>query len=517
MSKLPARALVLSIAVLSGCTTTYVGHKLPVDGALPTDKPSGIPFMMTKPVYTVDIAGDANDPSKPVYTLKATDVPDPTQRYTIALDPALLVDGTYELNFGTLGNVTSAVGQSVSRVVATIESMASFAVNRSAFLANKDMGPVFTQYVSFVTKSDAPACTKKMVRKNKDGTSEELAVQNIIADALNGLKIDAEAELRERDTTKVEDKTSSLAASRYYYQTAEQRACLEAVADEVRASTRKTEQNEKEAYAKTATGAKEDPTLPAPWQQWLTSVDGAVEALDKDSIEKLGKGDLPGPLKSVSGSASTFVKNQITNAQVGQMAEQLGFMPPEVWRSRRFQDIERQLKQRRFAELIKDKDKSKEKRKDKEKGNEKTEPEQPTTPALEEEWAVILGEPKLVQRIAKIDTLLSQVSTAPTGVGNAARNPAAEHVQLREERDKLQERVDRLRSELVAKNKAVDAQPEKKKVDGQTDVQVVLVKPSFIEAVAKSPGTFDKLPPYVVVIRPMPEPAVLANPPTAAK
>ena len=100
----------------------------------------------------------------------------------------------------------------------------------------------------------------------------------------------------------------------------------------------------------------------------------------------------------------------------------------------------------------------------------------------------------------------------PPAPGTGPRYAATEHVQLREERDKLQERVDRLRNELVAKNKVIDAEPEKKKVDPRTGVRVMLVRPSFIEKVAANPGTVSDLPEYVLVVKPVHEPTVLPDP-----
>jgi hypothetical protein len=61
-------------------------------------------------------------------------------------------------------------------------------------------------------------------------------------------------------------------------------------------------------------------------------------------------------------------------------------------------------------------------------------------------------------------------------------------VQLREERDKLQDRIDKSRADLVGKNKELEAPVAAKKVESKSDVQVALVKRSFIEAVAANPG-----------------------------
>ena len=133
-------ALALAAAALAGCTT-YVGKRLPADGKLATTDITGLPFNLTKPQYSVDIAPDANDATKAVYTLKSTDVTDSTQRYTLALDPALLVDGTFEFTYGDQGNITSATATSTSRVIATLEAAVSFAINRAAFMPLPETSP----------------------------------------------------------------------------------------------------------------------------------------------------------------------------------------------------------------------------------------------------------------------------------------------------------------------------------------------------------------------------------------
>ena len=56
-----------AVLTLAGCTTTYVGQKLDPDGKL--TKPGGVPFVLTKPEYTVAVTADAGDATKPVYTL----------------------------------------------------------------------------------------------------------------------------------------------------------------------------------------------------------------------------------------------------------------------------------------------------------------------------------------------------------------------------------------------------------------------------------------------------------------
>lgn len=492
----------LGIGALAGCATTYVGQKLPPDGQLTKDAVTGIPFVMTRPEFSVDIAPDASDATKAVYTLKQKDVPDRNHRYTIALDPALLVDGALDLTFGELGNLTGATATSTSRVIATLESAVSFVINRNAGGAAKDMSSVLGQYRKLLTGSDKAACTAQVKEKEKKREKEKekkpVTTALVIDGTIEALLAKATIEqASEADPVKAKAKASSLAAARFHYADSMQKACLETLVADARAdrvvSTKAAQDTYDKALLKAQTAATDEFS-----KAWIATLAEAVKALDVAAVEKLEKSSVPSDVKAVSGNAKSLINASIDASRLETMAEQFAYMTPEVWRARHLVSLERRIKQRRLDVLIAD------------KGGGKL--PDPQLVQLEREWASTLGEPKVALRIVELDKFLTEIRIVPGGPGSGARYAAADHVQLREERDKLQDRLDKARNELVAKNKVIDPEPDKKKVEPRTDVAVRLVRQSFVDTVAANPGAVKDLPDYVLVVEPIPSTAVLLDP-----
>ena len=483
-------ALAVSLASLAACTT-YVGQKTSSDGALPPGS-TGIPFVMTRPEYSVDIAPDADDPTKPVYTLKKTDVPDATQRYTIALDPALLVDGTFDVSFGENGNLTDAVATTTSTVVATIQSLVQLSIKSAAAgVAAKDMSSSFAQFLSLVQNSSAAQCASP--------------VKNELSAFANKLIGEAKLEQRDADPHKEREKASALAAARFHYLTEAQRQCLLAVEPKVRADAITARDQAKADYdksLKSATGIKGGNGATA---QLLRNVAKAVTDLSVPTLDKLTgeikTGSQPIEVSTAAGDAKTFVQASLDAKTAIGLAELFAYMPADVWRARHLQYVERELKAKRFALLLA-----------RPPGSTEAAQLRKDIADLEIDRVATLGESTLVSRIAALDDFLAQVRvTRAPGVGE--RFAADEHVKLREERDKLQARLDQTRTELIAKNKTVNAEAEKAKVETRSNVAVKLVSKSFIDKVALNPaGTFGELPPYVLLLTPTPEPAVRRDP-----
>ncbi len=481
--------LLACLGALSGCTT-YVAHKLPTDGTLKKDMVSGVPYVMTRPEYTVDIASDATDPTKAVYSLKQKDVPDPTQRYTIALSPALFVDGALDLTFGELGNLTSATATTTSRVVATIETAASVASNLALKGITKDMGGVLTTYKTLLESSDAVACTREVKRGGAP-------IKDALKSRIDLLLDDAIRVSSEISAEKANAKASSVVASRFYYRSRSEKECLDAVYDKARSHTQAQVDREKNKYEAARSTASASAKGKKASEAWIKNLEDAVKRLDVGAIDTLAKSKLDGGVEAASGPAKTYVNTALDAKRLVLMAEQFANMPLDVWRSRRIQDLERALQEKRLEKLV--------------AGNANASIDVEIA-QLEGDWAATLGAPGLIQRIAELDRFLAQVRTTSGPAGTGTRFAAAEHVQMREERDKLQEKVDRLRADLVAKNKVVDAEPEKKKVEPRTDIGVKLVKQSFVDAVAANPGKFEDLPEFVLVVSPIVVPPVESLP-----
>jgi hypothetical protein len=488
MDKSNGRAVCIALLLLTigGCTS-YKGHKLPENGALPKDKTTGIPFVMTKPMYSVDITADASDATKPIYTLRSIDVPDATQRYTIALDPALLVDGTYDLSFGEQGNIISASATNNSRVVATLDSFVSASIDLAAKGVGKDITSVLALYRQLVTDSVDAACTKT--------TNGEL-VKLQIANHINDLTSDARIEIKDSEQNS-EKTASALAASRYHYLNLAQRNCLIAVepasATHLNINVVKAKNN-----FDTALKNAKSSSLDKPSKNWLLSIESAVKDSDLEQIERLKKASISEALKSITSPAMIYVNESIDSKSLKQLGELFAYMTPDIWRARHLQYLESQISKKRLENLV--------------AGARGAQSSDITR--LESEWAATLGEPKLINRIDELDSFLSEVRVVPAGPGNSARYAATEFIQLREERDKLQERVDGLRTNVLSKNKLIDADPAKKKVVPRTDVNVKLVRSSFIDAVADNPGAFTDLPEFVLVVGSLSEPVLLPDPST---
>lgn len=487
--------VIVGIASLTACTT-YVGQKTAPDGALPPGS-TGIPFVMTRPEYAVDIAPDANDPTKPVYTLKQTDVPDSNQRYTIALDPALFIDGTFDLSFGENGNLTDAIATTSSTVVATIQSLVQLSIKAAASGAAKDVSSSLGRYLGLVGNSTAPQCTA--------------TVKNEVRTFADKLIVEAQVEQRDADlpNEKEKEKASALAASRYHYLTEAQRQCLVAVVPDVRKDADSVLGTAKTAYEKQLKVADATAADASAAKQQLRNVKNAVTSLSIPTLEKLAD-EVKGPsLKEVAALAAlakSYVQASLEAKTMNGLAELFANMSVDVWRARHLQYIEHELKAKRFALLLFHSQNSAD-----------SATLQREISDLEMDRVATLGEPTIVSRIAVIDSFLAQIRTT-RGVGAGERFAVDEHVKLREERDKLQARLDQTRTELLAKNKTVNADAEKPKVEVQSNVQVKLVSESFIDKVATNPaGTFGDLPTYILVLKPNPEPAVRREPSVTPK
>lgn len=125
---------------------------------------------------------------------------------------------------------------------------------------------------------------------------------------------------------------------------------------------------------------------------------------------------------------------------------------------------------------------------------------------LKDEWARTMGEPELVSRVARLDDQLRGMQ--PSKPNDQGRHSMIdEYVKMREEREKLQARINQLRSDLVAKNKITPLQPEPPKpenVTPRTNVPVALVRQSYVDGVNDKRGTYKgrPLPEFVLVLTP---------------
>jgi hypothetical protein len=460
----PALGGLLLLITLAGCTT-YVGHKLPASGELPAGA-TGLPYTMTRPEYSVDITPDAEDPSKPVFTLKQTNVPDAGQRYTLSLDPSLLANGKIDLTFGDGGNITESASTVTSQVVATIKAVAGFAVDQIGIKALKDDQSPLPAYRQTLRDTCA-----------KDGVGTAI-------DADMGV-IHQAAELAKPESG------NDAVLEKYFPKTAAQRDCLVSV----RLSIITTGDKEIQARQTAYTAARDKaPALPAALQPLKTRMDDWVKASDASSLksalayaQKLTPAQ---PELTAALLAGIGVVNQKIDADKQRNVAKLLDMSPNVWKSRYVKDLDQQIEadslQLHLATLA--------------KASPKAIADIRSTIALrEEQRADALGGLVLLARIRKLEEFLSEIRET-AGPAGQLRIAADEHVKLREERDRLRVQLKELAAAGTTANDKGNS-----KVKARSNVPVRIVKASYIEALLTTPAAlFSDLSDFVIVLEPIP-------------
>jgi hypothetical protein len=463
---------------LGGCTTTYVGHKLGVDGKLP-DGVSGIPYTMTRPEYRVDISADADDPSKAIFTVRQTNVPDPTQRYTLTLDPAWLTSGKLDLNFGESGNITDSTATSTSQVVATIKAIASLAVDVIGIKALKDESSSFTAYLDDIKSICA-------------------GVGKTITDDMAEIKVRAE-NIKEKSGVKAVNDD-------YYPKSPEQLQCLKKVRDQVIARETNAVKADAQKYTdvakQLATPTEELKQLKNSISEWVEAGDSAALDFAKTYVAKSTTLSSVPNLNETIDAGLTLVNNRKKAQEARERAVLFADMSPAAYRSRLVKDLARQIDLQyqvlSFAEQRK-----------------AAAPElrkiRAEILALEDRRAAELGVLAATRRVRMLDAYLAEIKQTTSANGHT-RIAADEHIKLREERDRLKGQIKEATTVTALANNKPDA-----KVAARTNVPVRIVKASYVQALEETPSAlFTDLSEFVIVLEPIPSPGA-AKTPTRAK
>lgn len=470
------RLLIVAAAAGSAACTTYVGHKLGPDGTLPPAA-TGIPYVMTVPEYTLDVTADSEDPSKEVYTLHKTDVPDPNQRYTIALDPALFNDGKFTVKLGDNGNLTEANSVVASRVVATIKAVGAIAAARAkgALDFSSPEGEALDRYRAFLKASTQSSCTASAGGGNK------------VASKIDG---DIKALVDKGEAEKPESGID-VATSRYFYASLAEKDCLAAV----RITVEKTTPD----YVTKSLGRYDAAVTQVDWldsapptatnveaRTIVKAVKGWVQAKDAASIDKAvaytGKHyrDVQG-LDNFVTAARAHVNQLLAADRVKALARAFD-IKPEVWRARAVKSIGRDIEALRLEKDLNPANRAH---------------IAGLIDAGEQRRAELVGGTALFERIRKIDDFLKEVRTVTTANGGV-RYAAEEHIKLREERDKLSAQLQGLIASTVSSDTKGAVKADVKPRKNQS---VRLANQHFVDQVNAGLGVlFDNPPEFVLVL-----------------
>jgi hypothetical protein len=120
----------MALVLLSGCSTyegVRLGFKKDRAGRDLPVQPTGIPYLLLRPEFTLRSKPAAGGENTVTYTLAVTYEADPDQMYSIKVDPGPFADGGFEIKLAPNGNITSTSATIADRIGPTITSLGSFA------------------------------------------------------------------------------------------------------------------------------------------------------------------------------------------------------------------------------------------------------------------------------------------------------------------------------------------------------------------------------------------------------
>ncbi|GEM_PF-4413491 len=152
MRKLTARVLVsAAFAAIAGCST-FSGEKLGVRGGEAV-VPTGIPYTLVRPVYTLSQTAPPADKKPATYALDVTYELDPTQTFSLKISPSWFADPTFTMQLAAGGTLQATNAKFTDQLVPTITALGSLVAN---LIGASTMG-VLDRYESSVREAVAIA------------------------------------------------------------------------------------------------------------------------------------------------------------------------------------------------------------------------------------------------------------------------------------------------------------------------------------------------------------------------
>lgn len=466
---------VLSAILLSSCST-YQGHKIAPDGTLPNER-TGIPFQMTKPEYTLNISPSASDATVANYTLVANYVPDPDNRYTLALDPALFADSTFLMKFGKFGNLSQNTSGTTSRVVATLTAASSFAV--SLIGATHDDASAYKLWTDEIASNKSESCSKNVravpVSLSPKGEKVQDTIQSEISE-LENLGSPTDQDVRRSQVL------------RYFHPiTVDQRLCLLAVHAKFKASEEADTKKKKERYLSSV--EKIASTDQGRQVIALVNKGDKVSLLAmkaKLDVAKTGEDVLFGVIQD--GIAWLEEKEQI--GEVVELSKRFAEMEPAVWKSRHLIYLERKLTISKTDLLM-----------------------VPAARRVTDPAALVLSNEikrftadaralfdaaEMFERLDNLNAFLAKVRTTSADRDRPPRYNAVEYIAIRNERDLIESQIAKIRLEIIGGNE-FNAPKAAPKIKERKGISIVQKEQSFVDAVNAGTSA-SKPPPYVLVL-----------------
>jgi hypothetical protein len=132
-------ATMLILLAITGCTHLS-GERLSdatpnSDSTAKGTKVTAIPFFLVRPHYTLARTVPTDAGASARYTLNVSYEPDPTQWYSIRLNPAWLSNPTFKLYFTTTGSLKTVNASTAEQITPTIKAIGSFVASLASTAA----------------------------------------------------------------------------------------------------------------------------------------------------------------------------------------------------------------------------------------------------------------------------------------------------------------------------------------------------------------------------------------------
>lgn len=469
MNLTPKLLIVSTFAFLECSCSSYRGHKIASDGTLPANENTGVPFQMTRPEYTLNVAPSAADATVATYTLIATHVPDPDNRYTLALDPAIFADSTFLMNFGKFGNIAQNTSGISSRVAATITAVAGAATE--VISALRDQSTAYDQWTKAITDSASTECKTKI-----DQTS---SVRDVIKSDISELENMGHPATKEVGVSQV--------LQLYHPAKISEKNCLKSVYSELRSKN----QDNLETVSKTYTEAL-TPTIAKTKNGTKIAdfVDKHNAAGLKELVEQLTKDvatdqDAAAALGVAQKASSLLMKLQ--SNETTELAGTFADMSPTVWRARHLLYLERKIAEYKVNLLM---------------VSTSDRPADSNSEKLKKATAdarSLFDADKTFERLDNLNDFIAKFQITPDRNGKSTRFDADDYTKIRAERDLIETQISQLRLTIIGGNE-FSSPPAKKKVTEKKGIAVVERSQEFVDKVNAKTELSEARPSYVLVL-----------------
>lgn len=288
-----ATAMVMVCVVLIFGCSTYKGQKYEtiVDKKTVHFEPTGIPYTLARPEYTLTRTPPAEGQKDPTYTLGVTYEPDPSHKYTLKIDPWIFADPTFTVKLATGGTMQATTVTFAEQVTPTITALGSFTASLIGIMApglldKTSLRNTFTKlFVNSeeckVSPSDVPVlCIENLKGPTCLRATPVGSAKNQCPNAIEGNTVGCAIKIR-IDTFKSDDEFVEL----FHYVTEEERLCLNGAKDYYDSKMAAEEEKKGQAWEKSCDSylnSNPDDKI------FTEKLKRAVETNDSEAIKVLG-------------------------------------------------------------------------------------------------------------------------------------------------------------------------------------------------------------------------------------